>query len=145
MPLQPPRLNYPIPFTYFLPTQDEANQDVNLSIPILSTEDMQIAEVIIPYSMFGENSDEAGLQVLEVGPVPDSVLYSVNGSGIWGNSSYSSSVVSSILSLVIPGIILFNLLIHFEIIYIFIFLGSETIFSVQVKIYYINALPQNTV
>ena len=36
-------------------------------------------------------------------PVPDSDLYTANGTGIWGDAGYSSSIASSVLSLVIPG------------------------------------------
>lgn len=90
-----------MPFSLTLPTQNTSNTTTSsLAVPIVSqTELNNIAELYLPYSLFSENET----YVLNVAPVPDTYLYDVNGTNIWGNASYASNLGSAVLSLTIDG------------------------------------------
>lgn len=104
--LQPPRLKYPIPFSYILPFQDASNQHETLVIDVIDDDYAPIAQILLPFSLLSFSSQQS-YDLLDVFPVPDSDLYSVNGSNVWGNASYSDSILSSVLNLDIPGTPLF--------------------------------------
>lgn len=88
-------------FSYILPAQNSSSDNDTLIVPVISEDELaNIAEIYLPYALF---SDDASY-VLNVAPVPDSDLYSVNGTGVWGNASYTSNLGSAVLSLTIDGI-----------------------------------------
>lgn len=70
-----------------------------LSIEIISQEYTRIAEITIAFALLSTQDS----YYLVVAPVPDSDLYNVNGTGIWGNSSYSSNIASPVLGLNFEG------------------------------------------
>eukprot|EP00026_Physarum_polycephalum_P000222 Phypoly_transcript_00222.p1 GENE.Phypoly_transcript_00222~~Phypoly_transcript_00222.p1 ORF type:complete len:1913 (+),score=199.97 Phypoly_transcript_00222:539-5740(+) len=122
----PPRLNYPVPFSYILPQQNSTNSKTLLPVEIIDANLGQIAQIFLPFSLFTYASS-AFSDVLDVMPVPDSAMYGVNGSDLWGNTGYSENLLSTVLSLVIEG---YN--------------TQETEFSALVKIDFNNSLPPNT-
>jgi hypothetical protein len=60
-----------------------------------------IAEIEFPTALFANSTTS---KIFDVAPVPDSEIFAVNGSAIWGpNTTYSESIMSAVLRLSFIG------------------------------------------
>lgn len=71
-------------------------------VDVLAKDLTTIASIQLPYSLL-PFSYELYAYVLDVDETPETELYDVNGTAVWGNASYSANLAGAIFSIRFPG------------------------------------------
>jgi hypothetical protein len=98
----------PISFSYILPQRNTSDSLVAIAVEAVANDLSGLAKIELPTVLLPLLGSPLSY-VLDVGSVAESDLYGVNGTDVWGNSSYSANLASVVLSLSFPGAILFLL------------------------------------